>query len=115
MGAELQRHEEPTGRKDCSRMARRKRQYGSGSLFKEGRGWAIRWREMEIAPNGTIKKRLCYQALGNISRSEASETLRRKMAEFGGSDGPLGSRVPFRTLAQQWEVNVLPTKDKHST
>jgi len=52
-------------------MARRKRQYGSGSLFKEGRGWAIRWRELEIAPDGTIKKRLCYEALGNISRAEA--------------------------------------------
>jgi len=96
-------------------MARRKRQYGSGSLFKEGRGWAIRWRELEIAPDGTIKKRLCYEALGNISRAEAGEILRRKMAEFGSSDGPTRSRVAFRTLAQQWEVDVLPTKYKHST
>ena len=96
-------------------MARRKRQYGSGSLFKEGRGWAIRWREREIAPDGTIKKRLRYEALGNISRAEASEILRRKMAEFGSSDGPTRSRVTFRMLAQQWETDVLPTKYKHST
>lgn len=96
-------------------MARRKRQYGSGSLFKEGRGWAIRWREREIAPDGTIKRRLCYEALGNISRAEAGEILRRKMAEFGSSDGPTRSRVTFLTLAQQWEVDVLPTKYKHST
>jgi len=47
-------------------MARRKRQYGSGSLFKEGGGWAIRWRELEITPDGTIKKRKCYEALGDI-------------------------------------------------
>ena len=96
-------------------MARRKRQYGSGSLFKEGRGWAIRWREREIAPDGAIKKRLCYEALGNISRAEANEILRKKMAEFGSSDGPTRSRVTFLTLAQQWEVDVLPTKYKHST
>ncbi len=96
-------------------MARRKRQYGSGSLFKEGRGWAIRWREREIAPDGAIRKRLCYEALGNISRAEAGEILRRKMAEFGSGDGPTRSRVTFLTLAQQWEVDVLPTKYKHST
>jgi len=96
-------------------MARRKRQYGSGSLFKEGRGWAIRWREREIAPDGAIKKRLCYEALGTMSRTEAGEILRRRMAEFGSRDGPTRSRVVFRTLAQQWEVDVLPTKYKHST
>ena len=96
-------------------MAHRKRQYGSGSLFKEGRGWAIRWRELEIAPDGTIKKRLCYEALGNISRAEAGEILRRKVAESGSSDGPTRSRVKFLTLARQWEVDVLPTKYKHST
>ena len=96
-------------------MARRKRQYGSGSLFKEGRGWAIRWRELEIAPDGGVKKRLCYQALGDVTRAEAGEILRRKVAESGGSDGPRRSRVTFRTLAQQWQIDVLPTKYKHST
>jgi integrase len=96
-------------------MARRKRQYGSGSLFKEGRGWAIRWRELEIAPDGGIKKRLCYEALGDVTRAEAGEILRRKMAESGTGDGPKRSRVTFRTLAQQWQIDVLPTKYKHST
>jgi integrase len=96
-------------------MARRKRQYGSGSLFKEGRGWAIRWRELEIAPDGAIKKRLRYEALGTVSRAEAVEILRRKVAESGSSEGPTRSRVTFRTLTQQWEVDVLPTKYKHST
>src|SRR5205809_6760824 len=112
---ELPRHREPAREQECSRMARRKRQYGSGSLFKEGRGWAIRWRELEIAPDGAIKKRLCYEALGSISRAEAVEILRRKVAESGSSDGPTRSRVTFRTLARQWEVDVLPTKYKHST
>src|SRR4051794_39544516 len=115
MAVELPRHEEPTRRKDCSRMARRKRQYGSGSLFKEGRGWAIRWREFEMAPDGGLKKRLCYEALGDVTRAEAGEILRRKVANSGGSDGPKRSRVTFRTLAQQWQIDVLPTKYKHST
>jgi integrase len=96
-------------------MARRKRQYGSGCLFKEGRGWAIRWRELEIAPDGVIKKRLCYEALGTVSRAEAIDILRRKVAESGSTEGPTRSRVTFRTLAQQWAVDVLPTKYKHST
>lgn len=61
-------------------MAHRKRQYGSGSLCKERGGWAIRWREWEIAPDGTVKKRKCYEALGNISRREATEILRGKVA-----------------------------------
>ena len=37
------------------------------------------------------------------------------MAEFGRRDGRRESRVTFQTLAQQWEVDVLPTKFKHST
>ena len=96
-------------------MAHRKRQYGTGSLFKEGRGWAIRWRELEIAPDGTIKKRSCYEALGLISRGDATEILRKKLAAAGGSNGPMRSRVTFQTLAGQWEVDVLPTKYKRST
>ncbi len=95
-------------------MARRKRQYGSGSLFKEGGGWAIRWRELEIAPDGTIQKRKCYEALGGISRHEAAEILRGKVA--GGNDGrPVRSRVRFQAVAEQWKRDVLPTKYKHST
>jgi hypothetical protein len=69
----------------------------------------------KIAPDGAIKKRLCYEALGNISRAEAGEILRRKVAQSGSSEGPTRSRVTFRTLAQQWQIDVLPTKYKHST
>jgi integrase len=62
-----------------------------------------------------IKKRLCYEALGTVSRAEAIDILRRKVAESGSTEGPTRSRVTFRTLAQQWAVDVLPTKYKHST
>ena len=57
-----------------------KRQYGSGCLLKRGKGWAIRWRELEIAPDGTTKKVLRYEALGKVSREEARTSWRRGAA-----------------------------------
>jgi hypothetical protein len=71
--------EEPTRRK-VSRMAQRKRQYGSGILLKRERGWAIRWRELQIAPDGTVKRALRYENLGEISRGEAADILALKSA-----------------------------------
>src|SRR5580765_8987280 len=76
-------HEEPTGGKDSSLMARTKRQYGSGCLLKRGRGWAIRWRELEIAPDGKKRKVLRYEALGEVSRKRASDTLNQRMSAAG--------------------------------
>jgi integrase len=113
MAIELQ-HEEPTRGKGFSRMARTKRQYGSGCLLKRGRGWAIRWREMEIAPDGTAKRALRYETLGRISRGEAREILAQRIATAGNSKTPTRSRVTFRTLASNWQAHVLPMY-KHST
>lgn len=87
-------------------MARR-RQYGSGCLFEEGRGWAIRWREMEIAPDGTTRPVLRYKALGQISRKKANEILAQKVAAAGGGR-PTRSLVTFRTLVGDWLKTVLP-------
>ena len=106
-------HEEPTGGKGVSRMARTKRQYGSGCLLKRGKGWAIRWREVEIAPDGTKVKTLRYETLGEISRREAVQRLAEKLAA-AGTQRPVRSRVPFRTLVTEWEATVLPMY-KHST
>jgi integrase len=94
-------------------MARTKRQYGSGCLLRRGRGWAIRWRELEIAPGGTTKKVLHYEALGKISRGEATEILAQKLAT-STSKVPTRSRVPFRTIVNEWKATVLPMY-KHST
>ena len=105
--------EEPTGGKDVSRMAQTKRQYGSGCLLQRGKGWTIRWRELEIAPDGTKKKVLRYERLGEISRKKAAEQLAQKVAAAGTS-GPTRSRVDFRTIANEWQSHVLPMY-KHST
>src|SRR5436190_2556494 len=101
-------HEEPTRGKDVSRMARTKRQYGSGCLLKRGRGWAIRWRELEITPDGTTKRVLRYETLDAMSRREASEILSRKVAAASGTKASTRSRVTFRTLANEWQATVLP-------
>jgi integrase len=94
-------------------MARTKRQYGTGCLLKRGRGWAIRWRELEIAPDGTARKVLRYEALGRISRGQATEILAQKTAA-STSKVPTRSRVTFRTIVNEWKVTVLPMY-KHST
>jgi integrase len=91
-----------------------KRQYGSGCLLRRGRGWAIRWREIEIAPDGTRKKVLRYEALGEVTKKQASDTLAQKLAAAGNGRAPTRSRVTFRTLASEWEASVLPMY-KHST
>jgi Phage integrase, N-terminal SAM-like domain len=96
-------------------MARTKRrQYGSGCLLKRGRGWAIRWREVEIAPDGKTRRALRYEALGSISQREAREILAQRMASAGNGTSPMRSRVAFETLAASWKAHVLPTY-KHST
>lgn len=95
-------------------MTRSKRQYGSGCLFKRGKGWAIRWREMEIAPDGTRRKVQRYEALSEVTRKQASDTLAQRMAASGDGHTSMRSRVVFRTLAAEWQAHVLPMY-KHST
>jgi integrase len=87
-------------------MARRKRQYGSGSLLQRGRGWAIRWRELEIAPDGKKQRMLRYENLGEMSRREAANILAQKLAMAG--KGPIRSRVTFESIANQWLATVAP-------
>jgi hypothetical protein len=45
-----------------------KRQYGSGQLIERRRGWVIRWWEFEIAPDGSKRKALRYERLGEMTR-----------------------------------------------
>ena len=89
-------------------MARSKRQYGSGCLLKRGKGWAIRWRENEMAPDGTTRRALRYEALGLVSRKEASDLLAQRLAAAGSSYAAGRSRVAFRTLANDWQAHVMP-------
>ncbi len=83
-------------------------QYGSGCLLRRGKGWAIRWREIEIAPDGTRRKVLRYEALGEVTRKQASETLNQRVTAAGNRKTPTRSHVTFRTLAGEWDATVLP-------
>jgi len=94
-------------------MARTKRQYGSGCLLKRRKGWVIRWREFEIAPDGSKKKALRYERLGEMSRKEAAAQLAQKLA-VGGAPTTMRSRVTFRAVATDWLGHVVPMY-KHST
>jgi hypothetical protein len=88
-------HGEPTGGKGVSRMARTRRQYGSGCLLKRRRGWAIRWREWQIAPDGTKVKVLRFETLGDMTRSEAAQRLTDKLAAAGdAADDTLARPIP---------------------
>ena len=90
-------------------MARKtKRQYGSGCLMNVGGRWAIRWRETEIAPDGSRKRVLRYESLRTIPRKAARSILAQRMADAGFGKAPTRSRVIFRTLAAEWQVSVLP-------
>jgi integrase len=95
-------------------MARSKRQYGSGCLIKRGKGWAIRWRELEIAPDGSRKKVLRYEALGDVTKKQASEVLSEKLRAAGGCRTPARSRLTFAALTSEWLASVVPMY-KHST
>jgi integrase len=96
-------------------MARQSRRpHGTGCLLKKGRRWAIRWRETEIAPDGTTRRTLRYETLGEMSRRDACAILAQRLAAPGGSKAPIRSRVTFRTLAHEWQASVLPMY-KHST
>jgi integrase len=69
---------------------------------------------MEIAPDGTRRRTQRYEALGEVTRKQASDTLAQRMAAGGKSGQPTRSRVVFRTLAAEWLTHVLPMY-KHST
>lgn len=112
MPPELQ-HQEPAREKGCSRMARTKRQYGTGCLLKRGRGWAIRWRESEVAPDGTTRKILKFESLGGVSRKEAADTLAQRLAAAGAKPKARPT-LTFGELANEWQMLVLPMY-KHST
>ena len=57
---------------------------------------------------------LRYEALGEVTRKLASDTLAQKLAAAGNGKAPTRSRVTFRTLAGEWDASVLPMY-KHST
>jgi integrase len=88
-------------------MARKKRQYGSGSVIKRGAGLAIRWREPILMPDGSIKYERRYLALGPVSQKEAARRLAEKLVESGSAREPIPN-VTFREHAAKCIRDILP-------
>jgi hypothetical protein len=63
-----------------------------------------------IAPDGTRRRVLRYEALGDVTKKEASDTL----VAAASSKTVMRSRVTFRTLTTERDRSVLPMY-KHST
>jgi integrase len=68
----------------------------------------IRWRELEMAPDGTRRRVLRYERLAPMARREAVRILAQKLAAASDGTRSIRSCVSFRTLAADWEATVLP-------
>ena len=71
------------------------------------KGWVIRWRENEIAPDGKMRRVLRYEQVGQMPRKDAAAILGQRMAAAAGKKA-LRSRVQFDVLAAEWERTVVP-------
>src|SRR5262245_30623335 len=102
------------GRKDSSLMKKARRPHGAGSVFREGSGWAIRWRETVIGDDGEPRKVKRYESLGPISKTAAVQRLNDRLVVKSPK-----AVMTFRTHAAQWERDILPmykfsTRQGHS-
>ena len=88
---------------------------GSGCLLKRGRGWAIRWREREIAPDGTTASGCCATKRWGRCRAAKRRHAGARSGRSGmAARGRRGQGSRFDTLAGEWQATVLPMY-KHST
>jgi integrase len=94
-------------------MARkkRKRSYGTGCVLVRRNGFAIRWRESILMPDGSIRKVQKFEALGCVSKKEASQALQDRLA---ASKTLRRGPITFSELASNWKTTVLPMY-KYST
>ena len=84
-------------------MKKPRRPYGAGSLFREGSGWAIRWRETVIGEDGQPRKVKHYESFGPVSKAEAARRLNDRLIVRSAK-----AVMTFRTHAAQWERDILP-------
>jgi len=102
-------HEESVrGGKETLLARKSKRPYGTGYLKQEGKNWVMRWRETQIGADGSKKRVLRFESLGQISRKEATSILTQRIAITSSEHKVMRSRVTFAILAEQWKNTVLP-------
>ncbi len=88
-------------------MARQsKRSYGSGCVIQRGKGFAIRWREIQILPDGTKRFVNRCEAVGRVSKRKAVDILNERLATAATTvQRPV---ITFSELATVWKATVLP-------
>ncbi len=94
-------------------MARKtRRPWGLGEVFKEGRGYAIRWRETVIV-DGQPKKVRRFEALGLVSKTEAEAILLKRAQASRMEPAAIVANPMFGEHAERWKRDILPMY-KHS-
>src|SRR6478672_10796001 len=100
MSVKLEKRE-PMGGKELPTMARKaRRPYGTGCILEEGRGFAIRWYEGVIGPDGKRQRVKRYEALGAVSRKKAGEILAQKTQTQAPL--PVRTAMTFAEHAERW-------------
>lgn len=85
-----------------------KRQLGSGSIVKEKCGLAIRWPEYVIDETGERKRKMRYELLGPVNKTEAEDALRDRIQKARRDPPrPANVSVTFQEHAARWQRDML--------
>lgn len=81
---------------------------------KRRKVWAARWREDVIAPDGTLKRVLCFEVLGTIGEikgvKEARDLLRAKLRPInGGRQRPQSTIKLEQFVSEVWRPGIMST------
>src|SRR5215831_5071040 len=90
-----------------------RRRYQQGHLFKRGRRWVARFREMLIQPDGstrTIQRSVVIASIRDVpTRGEARRILDSRLKQLTQGLPRIQTIGTFADFAVKWEDTVLPT------
>jgi integrase len=88
----------------------RKRDWGTGSIVTEKRGLAIRWSETVLGKDGSRRRRMAYEFLGDVSRQKAKQILAARIQKNRERNIAVDQGEPptFKDHAKRWETDILP-------
>jgi len=90
-----------------------RRRYQQGHLFKRGKRWVARFREMLIQPDGSTRSIQRSVVIANVrevpTRSEARRILDSRLKELTQGTPRIQAIGTFSDFTVKWEDAVLPT------
>ncbi len=95
-------------------MRKKPRPYGTGAIVQLKNGLAIRWWETVADSDGVVRREMCYENLGDITKKEAEGRLAEKQQAV--RRGPrLAIEIPtFKELCDRYKRDIL-SMQKFST